>query len=269
MDPFNDGTYNNYAFGVSIGEHLGRKRIGHGGSIGGFRSQIGTYPEEKLNIVVLTNFAQGNPGGKASEIAAILLKDKAKKEEPEPFKGKKLSEKELESYEGHFWNDRSKLSRKLYVRNDTLRYARSQFNESPLVPMGDDVFRMAGVGINVRLRFDMESNPRVISFQEGNGSPMIMTEYEQVAETPSELAEYVGTYYSPEIETAYRIVVEGEKVKGYHTRHGWFVLQRQAKDVLTGSWPLNVIEIQRDDSGQVDGLLVTNGRVRNMRFDRR
>ncbi|MEM9328512.1 MAG: serine hydrolase domain-containing protein, partial [Bacteroidota bacterium] len=269
LDPFNDGTPNNYAFGVSISNHLGRKRVGHGGSIGGFRSNIGTYPDEKLNIVVLTNFAQGNPGGKLSAIAEILMEDLSEEVDNEKYKTKKLSTEELEPYEGQFWNDRSKLARKLYVRNDTLRYARSQFNESPLVPIGDDAFRMAETPSKVVLRFDLSANPRTITFLEGEASPVLMQELPATEESEAELESYVGTYYGPELGVDYSIHQVDGKLKAYHTRHGWIPLKREAKDVLIGSYPVNVLQIRRDDSGDIQGLMVTNGRVRNMWFERR
>ncbi len=268
LDPFNDGSPNNYAFGVSVGQHLGRKRVGHGGSIGGFRSYVCAYPEEKLSIAVLTNFSRGNPGGKASAIASILMDDRSEAREVEKFRSKKLSVAELEKYEGHFWNATSKLSRKLYVRNDTLRYARSQFNESPLVPVGDDVFRMVGVSSKVELEWDPGSDPRTLMFREGEGAPVVMTEYEDVEETTEELEGYVGTYFSPEIETTYSIHLRDGRLQAYHTRHGWIGLGRTAKDKLEGAWPLNIVEVVRGDESEVLGLMITNGRVRNMWFER-
>ena len=73
-DELNDGSKNNYAFGVSLDEDKGYKRVQHGGGIGGFRAYTSTYPEEQLSIAVLTNFSPANPRGIDRNIANILLK---------------------------------------------------------------------------------------------------------------------------------------------------------------------------------------------------
>ncbi|MEM8888077.1 MAG: serine hydrolase domain-containing protein, partial [Bacteroidota bacterium] len=65
----NNGNSINYAFGININEALGKKFIGHGGAIGGFRSNVVCFPQEKLSIVVLSNFSSSGPQGKVFQIA--------------------------------------------------------------------------------------------------------------------------------------------------------------------------------------------------------
>ena len=104
LDKLNDGSDNNYAFGVSMDEYLDQNRIQHGGSIGGFRASAGTYPDEKLSIVVLTNFSSSSPGSKANQIAEILLPkvghDNKKTEEINASGNQvKLSSEQLKKYD--------------------------------------------------------------------------------------------------------------------------------------------------------------------------
>lgn len=68
IDPLNSGEVNNYAFGVVVDEVQGSQRISHNGAIGGFRSHAASYTDEKLNLVVLTNFSNSSPNRKAREI---------------------------------------------------------------------------------------------------------------------------------------------------------------------------------------------------------
>jgi CubicO group peptidase (beta-lactamase class C family) len=56
-----DGSVMNYAFGLQVGELGGRKRIGHGGSLVGFRTAIVRLPEERWAGVALCNYAQAWP----------------------------------------------------------------------------------------------------------------------------------------------------------------------------------------------------------------
>ena len=73
VDLLNNGDTLRYAFGVDTKAYKGEKKVGHGGSIGGFRSNVVTFPEHQLNIVVLSNFSRANAGAKVYKIADILL----------------------------------------------------------------------------------------------------------------------------------------------------------------------------------------------------
>jgi hypothetical protein len=41
------------------------------------------------------------------------------------------------------------------------------------------------------------------------------------------------------------------------------------KDVLEGEWPLSISKYKRDGTGQVTGIFISNGRVKNLWFERK
>ena len=70
----NSGDTLNYAAGLStFQDYKGEQGFGHGGSIGGYRASIQSVPEHQLNVVVLTNFSNSRPSGKAFRIIDIML----------------------------------------------------------------------------------------------------------------------------------------------------------------------------------------------------
>lgn len=70
----NNGDTLNYAAGMStFDDYKGEQGFGHGGSIGGYRASIQSVPEHGLNVVVLTNFSNSGPSGKAFRIIDIVL----------------------------------------------------------------------------------------------------------------------------------------------------------------------------------------------------
>lgn len=71
----NNGDTIKYAFGVNADLYKGNKRISHSGSIGGYRAFAETFPDEKISIVILTNFSSSSPSGRANMIADLLLSD--------------------------------------------------------------------------------------------------------------------------------------------------------------------------------------------------
>jgi CubicO group peptidase (beta-lactamase class C family) len=71
-DTLNNGSRLNYGFGLSPGQLGGKRVIAHSGGINGFTS-FGMYmPDERLNVVVLTN-SDGGPGPLAQNVVRATL----------------------------------------------------------------------------------------------------------------------------------------------------------------------------------------------------
>lgn len=270
MDKLNKGGENTYAFGIGIGDFNGIKSIGHGGAIGGFRSNIVTYPGEKLSIAILTNFSSGSPGQKSNMIAEIIIGNEKDDENlaSDPIKTLKLSNKVLSKYEGSYWNSSSNYSRKIYLKNDTLRYFRSENSENPIVPIGKDEFKMLGVSVNLKIKFDIREFDPMMSVTIDDGEPILSKAYIPTDPNKEELASYIGKFYSPELETTYIISLVDDTLSCHHSRHGDFKMKRIKKDILEGNWPVSISKFQRDDEGNINGILVSNGRVRNLWFEK-
>jgi D-alanyl-D-alanine carboxypeptidase len=50
-----DGTTHPYGFGWELGSRGGRRHVGHGGSLPGFRSAYARFPDDRLSIILLVN----------------------------------------------------------------------------------------------------------------------------------------------------------------------------------------------------------------------
>lgn len=74
---------NGYGYGWEIGEKLGRKTIGHGGSDTGFSSYILRVPNDRLTIIVLSNSNRTSAGRTAITLAAIALGEPYKLPKPQ------------------------------------------------------------------------------------------------------------------------------------------------------------------------------------------
>lgn len=83
------------------------------------------------------------------------------------------------------------------------------------------------------------------------------------------LETYSGVFFSPELETFYRLGVEEGELVAHHQRHPATRLAPLGDDAFRGSaWYLRGVEFTRDDDGRIDGLRVSGSRVRNLRFIR-
>lgn len=269
LDNFNNGSPNKYAFGINIDSLNGHRRIQHGGSIGGFRAQATAYPDAKVHIAVLTNFSNSNPGRIANEITDILLPAKEESITKVSKKAKltkkyKMKAEALSSFEGTYWSGKELSGLTLKVMNDTLRILNSSGKAQSLLPISTSSFKT--------------NNNNVYTFKKEDDTPLQLTittaqndiqTYQQYINRPptiSDLEEYIGRFYSDELETFYDIYLKSGSLYSHHPRHGDFKIEWIKKDVLKGEYPFSFLEIERDNQNNIKGLKVTNGRVRHAWF---
>lgn len=72
---FNNGSEHNYGFGLKCQQHRGVELRWHDGSVFGSKSALLCYPAEGLDIVVLANRSDSEPGAIGIKIAELLLAD--------------------------------------------------------------------------------------------------------------------------------------------------------------------------------------------------
>ncbi|GAB3948174.1 hypothetical protein GCM10028805_21900 [Spirosoma harenae] len=79
------------------------------------------------------------------------------------------------------------------------------------------------------------------------------------------MTEYIGRYYSPELETIYSIRPKGNTLALVHVHHGEVAMKSVSLDKFsTDWWFMSSVEAVRNDAQAIIGLRVSNGRVRNL-----
>ncbi|WP_431109386.1 serine hydrolase domain-containing protein [Winogradskyella poriferorum] len=270
--PLNNGFETNYGFGIRIEEYAGNKVIQHGGSVGGFRAIARTFPEEHLNIVILSNYSRSNIGSKANKISDVFIDKRndlpTKKVIQTPTKYIKLSSERLKELEGVYWSDSEKSGRKVYFKNDTLRYSSSEKNEWPLVPISNNSFIMIHPSVKPMVTFDNKTNQMTVRI--GNTLPGVFNFLQNNLDIKTNGNDMlVGKYYSPELKVMYSISID-DKSNIYleHARHGIIKLEQLHNDIFVGDWPIGTVEIKRNEEEKVVGLRMSNGRTRNVWFEK-
>jgi len=72
-----DGSSYPYGFGWELGERGGRRHIGHGGSLPGFRATYARFPDDRLTVIVLANADEVDREAIVKGIADIYLQVEA------------------------------------------------------------------------------------------------------------------------------------------------------------------------------------------------
>lgn len=217
----NKGDTLQYAFGLVHGKYKGLKTISHGGAFLGFRTQLIRFPEQNFSVIVFSNVSDFNPTARAFRIADILLEDKLldpliQGKTSVTAKRIKISNKKLEEFSALYWNDEGEYSRKIYLKNDTLRYHRSEDNESVLLPISKNEFEMLGVAADLKVKFDLkEKKPHKMIVTIDDGDPIESFAYEKLAITADYLESFAGSYYSGELDCIYELKMSDDALVLY------------------------------------------------------
>ncbi|HEY6332995.1 MAG TPA: serine hydrolase domain-containing protein [Blastocatellia bacterium] len=268
----NNGKKIDYAFGLSVGKYRGLKTVSHGGGDAGYRSFVLHFPDQKLGIAVLSNLASVNPGQLANQVADIYLADKlqpstAKAAPTAPAQPAKVDPVVLRTYAGKYKANDSPLV-DIVDENDTLTVVIPGGLRSQMIPRSDNAFFVKELGGDVEFKKNKSGQVTGLIARSVDGG----TKLTRIDATPlggAQLKEYAGDYYSDELGTVYSIVVQNGGLVAQHRRHEDIALTHLVGDDFSGSaWWFQNVKFSRDGSGQVTGFRLSEGRVRNLRFDK-
>ena len=259
-----NGDSTGYGLGVGISGERGRILVGHSGADAGYRAYTGRYPEHAFAIAVLCNAATSNPAALADSVSKLYLKD-AVREPPAAIpvgaKGRPTAA-ELSRLAGVYINPVTGNPNYISVRDTTLILGRT--TGPALVPVGERRFWLA----QQRTEFEFAPNGNLVARFRGRPSrqPVTFVRREVARLSPADLARYAGTYYSDELGATYAVSATDTALTLRTRTSQPRTLSPAYGDTFTGPW---LVEFTRDAGGRVTGMLLSTGRVRKVRFDRR
>lgn len=270
----NNGEIIDYASGLMIKEYKGLKTVRHGGSFVGFKSEFLRFPEQKLSIAIFANRADARPLRKAYALADLLLKEDFKNDkiddqdqnEIASYNYIKLKSKELKKFTGHYWNNTGSYSRKIYLKNDTLRYYRRETSESDLVPISNNEFKMLNVNVDVSVKFLINKEGNLtMSFSVNRGDPTFSKQYDPRSYSIPELAAFEGTYYSKELDVEYTLKRDNDLLMLYIKETKISALKSIMANMFTNA-KIGTFLFNTDSNGKILGFKLAAGRVKNLNF---
>lgn len=161
-----DGLSTRYGLGMQAAEIAGHAVKEHGGGIHGFASILLTVPDERLQVVILSN----NPGGKESPSAlARRIARKALGEAAVARVARTLGDQELDEYVGVYRVPAAAAERRFLTRDGaTLRLQRTG---GPIVPLSSYAAdRFEGEDGTPALRFLRDAQGKVAAVEVDRGT---------------------------------------------------------------------------------------------------
>ena len=259
------GTLNNgdkltYAFGLTVDSYGGRRRVQHGGALGGYRAMLMRFPDEHFSVALLCNIATANTMLLAERVTDVYLTKPAVTTTANG--NAPLGADQPTGYAGLSFNDRTEGMMRFVARDGAVAVE----GGPALKHEGSHQFRMGNE--ETMLRFDVTRAglaERVRVVRPGVRESV----FERVTEskpTAAQLNEYAGSYRSGELNTSWRVDQRDGKLMISGARGEVSVeLTPLFADAFSGAgW---VVRFGRE-AGRVTGLTVTTGRSRRVAFAR-
>lgn len=260
--PLNDGTPQNYAFGLSHGTYRGLKTIGHGGGFTGIKTHLLRFPEQRFSVIVLSNLDNFVPATMAERIADIYLADQL---EPTEEKPAAIPNGTLQSKVGLYRNHTTGSTRRVELEDNTLVVPLMPGMKLRLDPLTADRFKIADFMLTAEF-VSGEGGRMQLREASDIGSLMIFERVEPVQVSEAELVAYTGRYYCEEVEAYHEAAVRDGALTLVRKRAPEIPLQPTIRDCFSG--PAFDVLFSRDAAGRVMAFTYQGGRVRHLRFER-
>ena len=264
----NNGEVIDYASGLMISKYKGLKTVRHGGAFVGFRAEILRFPEQKLSIAIFANRGDANPSRMANQVADILLKDKLIENIDKKDKKVKFDitedEFQLSQLIGNYEIQPGVVAR-LSIKNDSLNvlqtWDKSTYN---ILKVSGNTFQISG---NENLSFSFsnlkDGFTQTLKVLQGD-SETIAARKKEIDTSGINLKDYVGSYYSNELDVNYNFEIENE-ILFFRIENTSSTIECIISDLDQFSTETGLVRFQRKD-GLISAFELDSGRVKNLKF---
>jgi CubicO group peptidase (beta-lactamase class C family) len=152
-----------YGYGWFIENKFNRKWINHTGGGKGAQTQISRFPEEKITIIVLSNFDRTNIENVTEDLAAIVFEEPY--ELPKPYTGVTVNPEILNDYAGEYELS-SNLVFKVFIEDGNL-IGQLTWRKDKMVPLSETSFYMKNFDVEIRFFRNTEGKVDYLTWDRG------------------------------------------------------------------------------------------------------
>lgn len=267
----NNGRQLNYAKGIVVDSFNNERRFQHNGADAGFRTFVSVYPDLKTGFIVFSNLGNVNVQAEGQRVTSLFIPPPPgqMRKGPAPYTDSAVADinpASVASWLGFYTSDDGARfqfvvdSRRMYWLNPTGRYL--------LVRDGKDMARLF-IDSTVRFIFSEAGNKEIVSDEYWPGNHRHLWKYDTAARPDPVLMTYTGTYYCPELDCNYRIVLKAHHLFLTNAKYDDTPLTLFGDDQLKDDlWWMSSLRMIRDSTNTIKGFEVNAGRVEHLRFNK-
>jgi len=264
---FNNGSINNYAYGIVVDHYKGLKTYTHSGWYVGYLAFIVIFPENNFSIICLSNVTKGNPVKACFDIADIYLGDQIKESLRELRSRKKtIGNKIIKRLAGDYVGIDYGGQVSLAVEEGELKPKGANWSFEPS-PFTDNEFINYDRRIRLRILSGFEEEKEVIwENLNSMGSLGRYRKHKEVSLAEVELSKYTGKFESKEVSAMAQIKIEkGNLIIKVGLLSG--ELSAIEKDIFNAKW--GILKFHRDSKGGIKSFGLSQYGYQNVLFEKK
>lgn len=266
----NNGKEISYAAGLFSVDYKGWTQYTHGGGDPGIANFFSIIPDLKLGFILLSNTDEINPYETVMKITDLFITEK--KVNPLVITQKKDSAdavlanpKLFQKFTGTYKGDGGIIA----ITLENKRLIGKIFNNRfLLIPEGIDTFSILN-NPGFKIAFNITQRDSSIDMQLPNDQTVhLIKELKFGTPTEKELQEFVGDYYSPELDIFYHVKRNGQRLYLDFLKYDDRVLTKVGPDHFTLSFWVDDLYFVRDSNKKINGFKVSSAGVKDLKFDK-
>ncbi len=268
----NSGAAINYSNGIVADTYKGWRQYSHGGADAGYRTYLSVFPDLKMGFMVFSNLGDFNAGGMAHNIADLFIKDTTQNKPAEKAGLRDSAAAVLnndavwQKYTGYYIGEDG-LPFSFELKNRQLFY--HIFNQSSFLIRGDkDTFSFPE-DANIKFVFSIKARDTTCDVFTPDQLYHIVKYKRDTLQTEFLLKQYTGTYYCPELDCKYGIIIKDHHLVLTNSKYSDATLTIVNKDHLTNdNWWISHLAMRRNGKNEITGFDVNSGRIMHLKFNK-
>jgi len=280
----NNGEQLDYASGLVIGTYRGLNTVDHNGADAGYRADLIRFPDQHFSSACLCNLATASPIELNHKVAEIYLASEMKPADAahsDDAKPVVLTPAQMQAKVGMYVDVKDKDDFVRWVLKDGKLQVGNLGDDATydVKALSENQFRLLVSPVDFTFLPVSPGAPLQFTIKQADGKIETFSATQPFKPDDAQLAEYAGVYSSPEIDPLYELKVENVHVAGWdppepdrprlilhRLKNDPDPLRPLARDFFVAS--VGKIRFTRDAKGDIDGFLLSTGRVDNLRFNR-
>ncbi|OEK00496.1 hypothetical protein BFP97_02765 [Roseivirga sp. 4D4] len=232
----------------------------------GYRGFVGTFPNEALTVVLLSNDYYYNTHDRGLEIASLLLPETPEAQSPPDELQSLTSPKQIT---GHYWDSVGMHAKHINLRNDTLYYQTPRGWSSPLV-LENGKFRMINSGSNRSIRFFHENGEMKMTIYSNDVPANNYTQFTPQQYGVNTLESFTGKYYSEIVGSVYEFIIRDGYLVATNLRTEDIILDPLTEDKFASedAWYFSTVKFSRDTQSQITGFYLNTPEIKDLWFEK-
>lgn len=275
-----DGKRTSYGFGLINSRHRGLEIAEHAGGDAGYRAHFLRFPGERFAVAVFANFSEMKPGQLARKVADICLAGRFPAEhsddrESATWGGRATGHyaspaQDMESRCGSYRDALSGMTCRIEVRGGRFFLVSSEGGEYELMQTGADRFRFLDVDAECLFKSPGGDQPTrmIVSYAGEETGNCERIGDEEEPDPDWQFTDYAATYQSDELDCRYAVELSHGGLTLKRAKFGACALVPLRRDEFSCQHEGLHMRFIRDESGAVNGFVLSAERVWNVRFRR-